>query len=77
MSLTANFTRGCVFMEATVDSVREANNVLDRVHKYNGTTVTTSGTYFAVIFTNDNDADKFLQSINHLITETKNEHVKL
>ena len=77
MSLKANFTRGCVFMEATVGSMREANNVLDKIEACNGAVIRTSGTYFAVIFTSDNDADNFLKSIEHLITKVKNEYVKL
>lgn len=77
MSLTANFTRGCVFMEATVATIQEANNFLTKVQACNGRTITTVGTYFAVVFPTDADADKFLQKIKPLITDIKNEHTKL
>lgn len=77
MSLTANFTRGCVLMEATVSSIREANNILSIIQQCNGSTLRAEGLYFAVIFTTDADADKFLARIKPFITETNNEHEKL
>lgn len=77
MSLTANFTRGCVFMEATVSTEREANNVINIVKECGGQVIVSRGVYLAVTFFKDTDADKFLMKINPYITETKNEHEKL
>lgn len=77
MALTANFTRDCVLMEATVESIREANNITEKVRSCNGKVISTEGLYFVVVFPTNKDADAFLQKIKPYVTEINAEHAKL